>query len=268
MWKKTIWLSLLILSLLGSVSLTLGFIRAVETTIPNKSMEVTDKVDYNQSKTTEPVSIEKGNDMYLLILGDSLAKGTGDEAGLGIGGYLLPSLQQLTDKNVQVRNLGVDGLTTSQLLREFDNGIVQSNLEIADIIVVSIGGNDIRHRLLRPNNSENLDVTGVIREYTENLNNIIANIREYNASGTILFLGLYNPYNLEDLNLTVDILHQWNSITQLAIGSDKAAVFIPSYDLFKWNIAEYISFDRLHPNSAGYKAIAQRMEEAIKNLVK
>jgi len=107
-----------------------------------------------------------------------------------------------------------------------------------------------------------------MQRYEENFTAVFSNIRQYNDHGYVAFLGLYNPYNPEELNISLDILHQWNGISQYIVESDKSAIFIPSYDLFKWNVEEYISFDRLHPNSTGYKAIAQRMSEALKNIVK
>ena len=68
------------------------------------------------------------------ILGDSVARGAGDESGRGISGYLT---------NVNVSNLAIDGARTTTVLRHMRNGTVRSALRRADAVIVSIGGNDL-----------------------------------------------------------------------------------------------------------------------------
>lgn len=41
--------------------------------------------------------------------------------------------------------------------------------------------------------------------------------------------------------------------------------FIPTYDLFKYNLQDYLSADNFHPNSTGYQAISNRIIESLKN---
>jgi lysophospholipase L1-like esterase len=50
---------------------------------------------------------------------------------------------------------------------------------------------------------------------------------------------------------------------RLAIIHD--SLVIPTYDLFKNNLSFYLTADNFHPNSKGYKAIANRIADAIGN---
>ena len=48
-------------------------------------------------------------------MGDSIAKGTGDEKGKGIGGYLVDLLKSQTPKDIKVDNVAVDGYKIDDL---------------------------------------------------------------------------------------------------------------------------------------------------------
>jgi ABC-2 type transport system permease protein len=44
-----------------------------------------------------------------------------------------------------------------------------------------------------------------------------------------------------------------------------ALLIMFSYDLFKYNLQDYLAADNFHPNSVGYQAISDRIAEALKN---
>src|SRR6266550_4597620 len=60
-----------------------------------------------------------------IILGDSLARGTGDETGLGIGGRLVDDLRQRKIKTNNIINLAVNGSRTADLLQLLESHNVQ-----------------------------------------------------------------------------------------------------------------------------------------------
>ena len=70
----------------------------------------------------------------IAILGDSVARGAGDESHLGIAGNL-PGLS--------VTNLGIDGARTFTVLRHLRSQTVRESVRGADAVIVSIGGNDL-----------------------------------------------------------------------------------------------------------------------------
>src|SRR5579884_3966571 len=81
------------------------------------------------------------NTIAPLILGDSLARGTGDETGLGIGGRLVDDLRQRHIRTNDVINLAVNGARTGDLLQQLQSRNVQTLIAQANVIIVSIGGN-------------------------------------------------------------------------------------------------------------------------------
>src|SRR5437868_3983727 len=76
-----------------------------------------------------------------LILGDSLARGQGDDTGLGIGGRLVDELKK-SRRHVQAPvNLAVNGAFTKDLEAQLESRNVQALIGEANVIVISIGGN-------------------------------------------------------------------------------------------------------------------------------
>ena len=73
----------------------------------------------------------------VLILGDSVAHGAGDETGRGIGG----PLASLTHAHVE--NFGINGARTANVLHQLQRADVRAAVKRAQLIVVSIGGNDL-----------------------------------------------------------------------------------------------------------------------------
>ena len=200
----------------------------------------------------------------IVVLGDSLARGTGDENRLGYSGFIRETLKQSRD-DVNYDNFAIDGLVSRGLLELINRENVKGHLEAADIILLSIGGNDLRtlpiQQAINP-----LDFNRVKGEFLANLEVILDTINSLNPSAHVALTGLYNPYQsmvLENLAL----LHQWNFETQKVVEQYPNMVFIPVVDLFKYN-PEFVSIDRLHPNSVGYQAMAQRHLQTLREILK
>jgi lysophospholipase L1-like esterase len=81
---------------------------------------------------------EKNSPLKVLILGDSIAKGTGDEQGKGFSGYLSDELKKSTSKDIIVKNEGIDGLTSTALLEQLQSKRLNPMITDADLILVSI----------------------------------------------------------------------------------------------------------------------------------
>ena len=78
-----------------------------------------------------------------IILGDSLARGAGDAQGLGIGGRLDNELRQRGIRARRTYNVAVNGARTRDLLGVLERPNVQQLLRESNVIIVSIGGNDL-----------------------------------------------------------------------------------------------------------------------------
>ena len=73
----------------------------------------------------------------IVVVGDSVAHGAGDESGRGIAGNLVWQL------NAVVSNLGINGARTTDVLRLLQTAAARQAISDADAVVLSIGGNDL-----------------------------------------------------------------------------------------------------------------------------
>lgn len=86
-------------------------------------------------------------ELHVVVMGDSLVSGYGDTEHNNVGGYVLRTQQALP--TVTFHNLGVQGLTTVQLLLNLNKAFENrgkdswfSALRKADLVVLDIGRND------------------------------------------------------------------------------------------------------------------------------
>src|SRR4051794_21019255 len=83
---------------------------------------VTGRLGTVVGEPTRPVSAQAPRGLVVpLILGDSLARGTGDETGLGIGGRLAQELKRRNIKAKPAVNLAVNGAKTADLLQQLQS---------------------------------------------------------------------------------------------------------------------------------------------------
>lgn len=258
MLKKTIWTLLLLASIISTGILLTGFISAILITSssPKEIVAVT---------PSKPKIIELDPNFYnILVLGDSLAKGTGDEKGIGFAGYYANSIKSKTSKEIKINNLAVNGGVSNGLLKIVEDSQTLADIKNSNIIFISIGGNEITQ-------FKNTDIalaTNKIKtiqdNYLNNLKETYKLIRTNNSSCMVIFIGLYNPFGKEITADKVTFLNSWNYGSQQLISTDSNSLFIPTYDLFKYNLESYLTLDNFHPNSAGYTAISNRVIEALK----
>ena len=190
-----------------------------------------------------------------VILGDSVARGAGDERGGGIAGALKIELRT---RNARVANLGINGARTFHVVRALAERSRQSVIRAADVVVLSIGGNDLYGdtpaRLLAaivPDSHQQRTIARVRR--------VVDGIRELNPAARIYLLGLYNPYRAAWLDAQVN---RWDArlITEFAAERDVTVLRI--CDLFaRGNRISRV--DHFHPGALGYEAIAMRIAASL-----
>ncbi|KKI88687.1 hypothetical protein WQ54_29680 [Bacillus sp. SA1-12] len=206
----------------------------------------------------------------LVGIGDSLTKGVGDETNSGgYVGMVTEKLEQQDDiHEVKVENFGVRGYKTRDLLRKLKDEIVTSSIKDADIIVMTIGGNDIMHVVRK--NIFSLDFEPFREEqknYEKRFKDIYNTLREYNSSAVIIYVGLYNPfkYMLPQLPEIDTIIKEWNTATQEIIKNDDKAVFVSVEQIFSNESDERLLYkDEFHPNEIGYSLIADKVYNTLK----
>lgn len=196
-----------------------------------------------------------------VILGDSLARGAGDETGLGIPGRLDAELRQRGIRGRRTYNIAVSGARTPQLLELLDRPNVQQMLRESNVIIVSIGGND----LWGGNDWRNAappDPGAAMDSVLERIETSIEKIRTVNPKARIFFIGLYNPFVSTPMGPQLTTLvNQWNARLLEHFGSDPNFTLVATSDIFSHR--DRLALDRFHPGGEGYAMIARRIADSV-----
>ncbi|WP_238652948.1 GDSL-type esterase/lipase family protein [Paenibacillus piscarius] len=137
--SKWTWRAVGLSSILATALLITGFVYAAGDILYPKGEQFLSSLP---QETTAPAAA--ATDEYrILALGDSLAKGTGDNAGEGFVQRTLKALGANGGKAELMGNMGINGLTTAALQSKLEEEGVQYALRQANIILISIGGNDL-----------------------------------------------------------------------------------------------------------------------------
>jgi lysophospholipase L1-like esterase len=196
-----------------------------------------------------------------IIVGDSLGRGTGDETGLGIGGRFVDELKKRHIDTKNIVNIAVNGSRTRDLIQQLTSHNVQTLLGQSNVIIVSIGGNDLwgdaNFRQAAPPNPE-----GVMHEVLDRVDQSVRAIRKANPSARIFVIGLYNPFSTTPFGkMLTPFVNRWNSLLVERFAADPNVVVVQTSDIFAYR--DRLSFDRFHPGQEGYALIARRIADAI-----
>lgn len=207
-------------------------------------------------------------DIKVVAIGDSLTQGVGDRTGKG--GYI-PFLKGMLEKekgikSVDIANYGIKGYRSDELLTRLHKPKVEKAIEDADMVMITIGGNDVM-KIIRKNFS-NLNFELFEKEedlFAERLTNIFDTIRSTNPNCEIALIGLYNPFfkwfaNTPEMN---EVLKQWNETSQNVVAKYENIYFIEVADLFRNHEDELLYEDQFHPNEKGYELMAKRIHERL-----
>lgn len=196
-----------------------------------------------------------------LIMGDSLARGTGDESGLGIGGRLTEELKKRKLRSRPSVNVAVNGARTADLLKQLDSRNVRALIAQSNVIVISIGGNDLwggtDWRSAPPR-----DPDAVMTAVMDRIGAILGIVREANPKGRVFLVGLYNPFvSTPGGPLLSALVNRWNGRLLERFGTDPNFTLVPTADLFSHR--DRLSLDHFHPGNEGYALIAGRIAESL-----
>jgi lysophospholipase L1-like esterase len=237
-----------------------------------------------EEPTTAPAATSSNLDY--VAFGDSLA------TGYGITDSYVYRYANLMGTDigtpVNVRNLGVNGLTSQQLRAEIENDQrAKDAVEQAEVITINIGANDLMRARLeyRTGNCGGADNQDCLRqavdEFRANWDAILADITDTRSPGTTIIrtIDFYNPFvevdrarysgdaSVDDFVIFKKYLEQVNS--HIAKSSD--AYDIPHtevYETFNGPNGDgdpsrkgYIASDGVHPTEDGHAAIAQELRK-------
>lgn len=285
--SKWIWRITASVSVIVTIVLIIGFIYAFQDINSPQSASTGSqpKPSENQGESvTTPQQDEQGreqasrelpplpDELKITAIGDSLAKGTGDNTG---SGFVRRSIQILNDggrKSELLNNLAINGLTTETLLPKLEEKGVQYALQQADLILLSIGGNDLFQGsgIIESAKSglEGLDpkqLMQAVPQASQRLKEILKQLRVINPDARVIYVGLYHPFgDLKELLLPGNVaVSTWNYAAQQVVNSDPNMMMVPTFDLFQGKLDVYLSSDHFHPNGEGYEAIAKRIAQGI-----
>ncbi|OJG28293.1 lipase/acylhydrolase [Enterococcus caccae] len=225
-------------------------------------------------------------------IGDSLTEGIGDLTNSGGFVPLVASdlQEQYRLNGVQTDNFGKNGDRSDQILKRIKkNEDIQKGLTAADVITLTVGGNDLMKvikgdvfRLTKDSFKKPL------KHYQKEVEKLLTEIRKYNEKAPIYVLGIYNPFYLyfPDITEMQEIVDDWNEGTQTIVTAEKNAYFIPINDLLYKGVGDEVGIvsseetatssgehdiknnalyeeDHFHPNNLGYQIMASTVRDKM-----
>lgn len=240
----------------------------------------------NSKLTKKDFLAKKTKQLNYVAIGDSLTEGIGDSTNQG--GFvplLSQSLTQSYDYKVSYKNYGIAGNTSQQILTRIKKQkTIQQNLSKADVMTLTVGGNDVMAVIRKK--LTNLTVSSFKKPestYQKKLRQIIDLARRDQPDLPIYILGIYNPFylNFPDMTEMQDIINNWNDATQTVTKEYKRVYFVPINDLLYKGIDgqegivqtsgdqttvvndALFTGDHFHPNNTGYQIMSDAVMEKI-----
>lgn len=256
MLRKIVWPVLVITSIVLVIVFISGAVIAINISNSSEiSRQSTDEPDVLVGGAME--GEENSTGYKILVLGDSIGYGIGDNENMGIGNRYAELIGPREDKDIIVSNLSVSGAVVSELEQSISQ-INPSLIAEADLIILSIGGNDLNRLQFQDSVNVDVEYQEVLSVYKMSLGKIIESLRKGNTGAQLAVVGLYDPYDNEDPSKT-RLLLNWNYETRLLIQNDPKVVYIPTYEQFQYNLDRYLFIDEFHPSSVGYQVIAETL---------
>ncbi len=229
---------------------------------------------------------EKNQKFHLLAIGDSLTQGVGDTTNQG--GFV-PLLARRLDEayrfDTVTSNYGISGNTSRQILKRMkQQEVIQKNLKTANLMTLTVGGNDVMKVIRQHLNDLSLEsFDKATTSYLSNVKEIIALARRENPDLPIYIIGIYNPFylNFPEMTQMQDVIDNWNAQTESLIKTYEGVYFVGINDqLYKGIDGQegivsvsgdqttvvndaLFSEDHFHPNNTGYSIMADAIMEEI-----
>lgn len=198
--------------------------------------------------------------LFYTALGDSISTGVGSLLAPGFARIYAKITEQYFGIKVLHKNIAQNGATTENLLKMVQSPSAQSFIRNAQIITISIGGNDIKKAgtlYLRTGNEDYLSSSFYKAiENISNTINVIVNLKSTDSSPYMIrILNVYNP--TPNLLAVEQWINRYNSFLTSTETSNIQIVDI--YSVFEENLGNFLFIDHIHPNYDGYRAIAYEL---------
>lgn len=205
-----------------------------------------------------------------LALGDSIAAGAGlINARTQVYGAIVSNTNGYNFKND-----AISGHTTQAMIKRINEKKVVEDIKEADIISISIGGNnflmnnlaDLINDALEKNDFSKFDEIG--ENYYTDLDTIITYIKGLNPEAQILLQTLYNPmYISDDLRMVYqEGANRLNSTMVKYLEDHEGAYALVDVGSEFGDDETLIAVDYIHPNSKGHVVIARAVLKTLNEL--
>ena len=227
--------------------------------IPFKEVTIQEKEQVPENFLPRPLRI--------VAAGDSLTQGVGDSTESG--GYL-PYLENLLLKKgireISVENFGVKGHRTDQLLRKLGEDEVRSAVENADLVTVTIGGNDMM-KIIRQNIFDlEMELFEEEKEaYASRIAGIMERVHSINPEAAVVLIGFYNPFFswFSDIAEMNQVVEDWNRMSREVVERYENGIFVEIDEIFLDLNQNLLFEDYFHPNDQGYELISEEVFEQV-----
>ena len=221
---------------------------------------------------------------FVTAFGDSIAAGYGltDQND----NYITLFAQNI---GAQYRNHAVSGYDSEDLLKQLNTGKYNKDIESANIIVLSIGGNDILHQkdlLIETLKNAYLhhgeyftdDINQIYTQFESNLKESLNYIKSKNPSASIIIQTIYNPaikqgYYVSVINVGkladkyIDKLNE--SILSVCTGQNNVYIF-DIVDKMNDDENNFYNLEKdfdIHPTVTGHKTLSEIYTENFNTLI-
>lgn len=276
---KALWRISGTAALLATLLLIAGFGYAVRTVVfPGKTGPGAAVTPAPSSGSAAPASgdLTAVSRINILAVGDSLTRGIGDTSGKG--GYVervKEGLKSRLGKDTFVWNLAVSGAKTGDLLELLDekNGAVADAAKKANVILLTIGGNDLFDiGIGDPDAAARADkltldydsIQKSLPEAYKRLDACLTRLSELNPTAKIVYLMFYHPFlDYDKERVGALFVQQWYAKAFEIANRLGNVTVVPTYDLFDQSPQKYLYTDHFHPNADGYARMADRVLQTL-----
>ncbi|MBA4494936.1 GDSL-type esterase/lipase family protein [Paenactinomyces guangxiensis] len=218
-----------------------------DTTPAKKQISIIDQLKQIEKK--------KGK-IEVLVLGDSVALGQGSTKNNKGYDWYIKHFMEKRHFNIQYRNRAISGQRSTGLLHQLQTKrSLKKEVEQADLIFVTIGGNNLLQPLLKSDSLWDVlkQLPAIQAQYEDNMRIILKIVHSRNSKAVVVLTSLYNPLRPTSphYDKAAWVMRNWNDrLKDVASHYDQAVVV----DLEKFLSSHYLA-DPIHPNDQGYRWI-------------
>lgn len=196
--------------------------------------------------------------LLYVAIGDSLTAGYGAKHLSGFVPVYKMASEKILNREINEKVFARNGLTSGEVLKMIQDPLIEDTLRQADIITITVGGNDLINATKKYFKYLNERVLiDALEELKINIKGILKHIyqlkRRVKKRYIIRISNLYNPYP------SIRFINKWVLIFNKELYKLNQAKYVKVaniYDDFYSYGRRLLAFGRIHPNDRGYEVIA------------